>query len=235
MPDRVVPMIHVPDVRATVEWYQSIGFNVLDTYGDEGDGLSFAILSFGNSQVMFNQGGQPSTGRRREVDLYVYTDKVDDIYQQLKSRVDVVEGPHDTFYGMREFIFRDLNRFWLTFAQPSAFKLLMRGAREGNIDLVRRTLQNSTLKPEPLTSALAVASASNNTEVVEILKRAGAVPPAEVDFETLQSYAGKYKHDEGFEINVSYENGKLFAAPGSQELLSLLALDKTTFKPIFFD
>jgi orotate phosphoribosyltransferase len=32
--------------------------------------------------------------------------------------VDVIEGLHDTFYGMREFTIRDLNRFWITFGQP---------------------------------------------------------------------------------------------------------------------
>lgn len=116
---RVVPMIHVPDVRATVAWYTAIGFKVIDTYGDGGEGLSFAILSFGTTEVMFNSGGQPGTRDRREVDLYVYTDNVDDLYRRLKDRVDVVERPHDTFYGMREFIFRDLNRFWLTFAQAA--------------------------------------------------------------------------------------------------------------------
>jgi hypothetical protein len=25
---------------------------------------------------------------------------------------------HDAFYGMREFIIRDLNRFWMTFGEP---------------------------------------------------------------------------------------------------------------------
>src|SRR5438034_11566833 len=103
MAEKVVPMIHVPDVRATVDWYQDIGFTVTETYGNDSDGLSFAILSFGNSQVMFNQGGQPSTRHRREVDLYVYADDVDDLYRRLKDRVDVEAGLHDTFYGMREF------------------------------------------------------------------------------------------------------------------------------------
>src|SRR5262249_51040544 len=42
---------------------------------------------------------------------------VDDLYQSLKDRVEVVEGLHNTFYGMREFIIRDLNRFWITFGQ----------------------------------------------------------------------------------------------------------------------
>jgi uncharacterized glyoxalase superfamily protein PhnB len=117
MVEKVVPMIHVPDVRATVDWYDSIGFTVTDTYADGGEGLSFAFLSFGSSEVMFSSGGQPSNQKRREVDLYVYVNNVDDIYGKLKDRVEIVKGLHDTFYGMREFIIRDLNRFWLTFAQ----------------------------------------------------------------------------------------------------------------------
>ena len=66
---------------------------------------------------MFNQGGRASSERRREVDLYVDTEAVDELYQRLKDRVDVVQVPHDTHYGMRELIIRDLNRFWITFGQ----------------------------------------------------------------------------------------------------------------------
>jgi len=48
MRKKVVRMIHVPDVRATVHWYQSIGFTVVATYADEtGEGLSFGLVSFG--------------------------------------------------------------------------------------------------------------------------------------------------------------------------------------------
>jgi predicted lactoylglutathione lyase len=35
LPKKVVPMIHVPDVRATVAWYEKIGFTVKSTYADE--------------------------------------------------------------------------------------------------------------------------------------------------------------------------------------------------------
>jgi len=68
--EHVVPMIHVPDVRATVNWYESISFRAVATY-DNGtpDGLSFAIMGFGTGQVMFIQGGETSDKRRREVDL----------------------------------------------------------------------------------------------------------------------------------------------------------------------
>jgi uncharacterized glyoxalase superfamily protein PhnB len=241
MAEKVVPMIHVPDVRATVDWYQGIGFTVTETYGNDGGGLSFAILSFGSSQVMFNQGGQSSTRHRREVDLYVYTDNVDDLYRRLKNRVEVVEGPHDTFYGMREFIFRDLNRFWITFGRPSFFEVLMTGVREGNTEVVRDVLavarDNGGLKPETLTAALAVAPAGHNqnAEIREMLKKAGAVPPPEVDAENLQSYVGQYKGEQGFEINLTLKDGKLFAALGNQQPLSLMAVDQITFRPIAFD
>ena len=58
-------MIHVPDVRATVEWYKDIGFEVVATYADEpGEELTFAIVAFGDSQVMFNEDGEPSTKQR---------------------------------------------------------------------------------------------------------------------------------------------------------------------------
>lgn len=118
MTRNATPMIHVPDVRATADWYAGIGFTIEETYVDGGDGLSFAILRYGAGRVMFNSGGSPSAARRREVDLYVDVDDVEAIHERLKDRVEIVEGLHDTFYGMRELIIRDPNRFWITFGQP---------------------------------------------------------------------------------------------------------------------
>ena len=110
-------MIHVPDVSATVAWYASIGFKVVRQNEEDGE-VNWAKLSFGNSEIMFNSGGKPSTEGRREVDLYITTDDVDELYRRLKERVQVVEHLYDAFYGMREFIIRDVNGFWVTFGQP---------------------------------------------------------------------------------------------------------------------
>ena len=116
MAHSVTPVIHVPDVAATVEWYRQLGFTVEDQ--NECDGvLDWAMLCFGDTYVMFNAGGQPSTADRREVDLYVCIDEVDGFYAHEKDGFEIVEEPHDTFYGMREFIVRDLNGFWVTFGQ----------------------------------------------------------------------------------------------------------------------
>ncbi|HJP94144.1 MAG TPA: VOC family protein [Pyrinomonadaceae bacterium] len=235
MSKKVVPMIHVPDVRATVDWYESIGFRAVATYGNERDGLSFAIVAFGDSQVMFNQGGETSEKRRREVDLYVYTDHVDDLYAELKDRVDIVEKPHNTFYGMREVIIRDLNRFWITFAEESAFGLLMGGVSESKPEPVRQAIASGQLKLETLNVALAVAIEKKNDEIAELLKSAGATPPPAIALETLQRYVGKYRCAQGPEVEIIVNEGKLFARPGNQELVTLWPLDQTRFKPAAFD
>jgi len=235
MTHKVVPMIHVADVGAAVDWYTQIGFKVLATYGDDGEGPGFAMLSFGSSQVMFNGGGRPSKHHRREVDLYVYTDNVDDLYELHKDRVEVVEPPHDSFYGMRELIVRDPNGFWVTFGQPSAFESLITGVREGDVDSARAALDRSAVKPETLTAALLTATAGGHAEIVEMLKAAGAVPPPEVDAAILRSYVGRYKNEAGIEIEVILKDGKLFGALGSDEPLTLMALDQLTFRPVTFD
>jgi len=118
---RVTPMIHVPDVRRAVDWYRDVGFTVDDVFEeDDGDGVTFAVVRFGDTQVFLDCGGTAIDATRREVDLYVHTTGVDALYERLRSRVDVVEAPHDTFYGAHELIIRDLNGFWITFGEPAS-------------------------------------------------------------------------------------------------------------------
>jgi len=232
---KVVPMIHVPDVRATVEWYESIGFEVVATYGDEtGENFSFAIVSYGDTQVMFNTGGEPSDKRRREVDLYVYTDDVDQIHEQLKARVEVIEGPHDTFYGMREVIVRDLNRFWITFGQENVYATLMSGIHDGDLARARAALESGKVGAESLNVALAFASATEkkSQDIVDLLTGAGAQPLPPVDNETLQSYAGTYEGDHGFRVEITLAEGRLFVAAPGGEPMSFWPLNQTTFIPV---
>ena len=116
----VTPMLHVPDVRATVAWYEAIGFAVVTTHDDRNDGMDFALLSYRNSQLMLSAGGRSSTEHRRDVDLYIRTDDVDGLHQRLRDHVEVCVPLGDTFYGAREFIVRDPNGFWITFGQQVA-------------------------------------------------------------------------------------------------------------------
>ena len=131
---RADAMIRVPDVRATVDWYRSIGFELEGEYEIDAS-AAWAGLSFGRSYLMFIPGG--TKGKDREVSLWFRTDRVDDLYDALKQRQlgrasAVLEGNapkipearfkadlHDTFYGEREFTIVDLNGYELSFAQPA--------------------------------------------------------------------------------------------------------------------
>lgn len=114
--------------------------------------------------------------------------------------------------------------------------VLLAGARDGNSELVRIALAKGGLKPETLTQALVAAQADEKkAEIAALLKKAGAVPPPEIPAEVLQSYVGKYKSEQGLEINVTIKDGKFYAAPANQQPFALMASDKNTFRPVDFD
>jgi uncharacterized glyoxalase superfamily protein PhnB len=116
MAQRVTPMIRVADLRATLDWYTAVGFTVVGTHADDGV-VDWAQLAFGEGRVMFNAGGCVSENRR-EVDLYVHAERVDELFARIREKVVVIEPPHDTFYGMRDFIVQDPSGFWVTFGEP---------------------------------------------------------------------------------------------------------------------
>jgi hypothetical protein len=112
--------------------------------------------------------------------------------------------------------------------------VLMAGVRESNADLVKIALDAGGATAPTLTAALALSSTEEkNAAITEMLKKAGAQPPLEVDAATLQTYTGTYRGDPGPEITVSVKDGKLFATLG-RDAYQMMALDKTTFRPIAF-
>jgi hypothetical protein len=64
--------------------------------------MTWAAVTFGDGEFMLNCGGTSSDAERREVDLYITTNDVNDLYERLKDRAEIVEGIHDTFYERRE-------------------------------------------------------------------------------------------------------------------------------------
>ena len=93
--------------------------------------------------------------------------------------------------------------------------MLLSAAREGKAELARAALEKKDgLKPETLSAALATATRNKHDAVVELLKEAGAKPPAEVKVsaETLQSYAGVYRNERGSEMTFRVKDGSSWAA-----------------------
>jgi uncharacterized glyoxalase superfamily protein PhnB len=124
---RVTPMLRVPDVGSALTWYVSLGFTERGRH-EEGGILYWAMLSFGNAELMLNRG---STDQDPAVALWFYVERVSDMYEVLKARqlhaaqsrdesaVEFVQHLSEPPYGGREFTIRDPNGFSLYFLGPA--------------------------------------------------------------------------------------------------------------------
>jgi hypothetical protein len=116
----------------------------------------------------------------------------------------------------------------------AANDVLSTATREGNADLVRTALAK-TISPANLTAALIMASDGEpKTQIIELLKGAGAKPAMALPDAVMESYVGKYKTDTGTEITITRRDALLLAASPGQNTLRLFALDEKTFRPPAF-
>lgn len=147
----------------------------------------------------------------------------------------------DTFYGATAMTWAidkghtGVVRAILAKSAEDAGSALMAGVRGGNVEMVSAALETGKLPADTLTAALVAAVADEKkAPIADMLRKAGAVPPPEVDAATLQSYAGKYKGEPGPEINIALKDGKLVGMGGGPPL-TLIPIDQKTFRPAEFD
>ena len=149
----------------------------------------------------------------------------------------------DTFYGATAMTWALQNNHYgvvralLEKDATGVGDVLTTGAREGKVELVEIALARGGTNAETLTAALsAVTDDKEKAAIAEMLRKAGAKPPIELDAATLQSYVGRYKADERpSEIAISVKDGKVFATPMGQGAFRLMATDKVSFRPVEFD
>jgi len=142
----------------------------------------------------------------------------------------------DTFYGevpigwalSRDHV--EIVRLLLDKGASGIERVLMSGVQDGNLEIVKIALAKGGLKPETLNSALRRASAGTNKEIIELLKKAGAVAvEVSVEPEILKSYTGLYKNDQVGELTIDVKAGKLVGTVGGQNWFSTAALSKNSF------
>lgn len=124
---KLTPNISVADVNAAVEYYRDIlGFTLLASVPETGT-FNWAMVGRDDIAVMF----QTPASIEEELPLlkgsltgnatvlYISTDDVQALYQELREKANVVMEMTTTFYGATEFAVRDPNGFVLTFAERS--------------------------------------------------------------------------------------------------------------------
>jgi uncharacterized glyoxalase superfamily protein PhnB len=124
---KLTPNLMVEDVQRTLAFYQqTLGFEVVTTVPDAAP-FDFAIVRRDGVELMFQS--RPSlsddvpalTGSPigASQTVYIEVTGIDALYAQLQGKVEIVVDLHSTFYGTREFYFRDVNGYVLSFSEAA--------------------------------------------------------------------------------------------------------------------
>lgn len=123
----LTPNVIVNDVNKTLAYYtQKLGFTTLATVPEEGT-FNWAMASRDGVTLMFQslhsiQEDLPELGIKTLGALgtfFVDMSGIDDLYQSLKGTVDIISDMRVTFYGKKEFTIRDLDGYFITFAEDA--------------------------------------------------------------------------------------------------------------------
>jgi len=118
------PNIFVGSMDETINFYKSIGFQLVMTVPETGDNLIWAMMTNGNVTFMFQSfeslGDElPQISRQNGASmlLYINIKKIREYFELIKDKVTVLKGLDKTFYGATEFSILDNNNYVLTFAE----------------------------------------------------------------------------------------------------------------------
>jgi uncharacterized glyoxalase superfamily protein PhnB len=118
------PNIFTNDMKATVAFYQLLGFKITMSVPEEGDDLVWAMMTDGSVTMMFqtfeslaDDLPEISRGKGGSLLLYINVKNIRSFFDELEGKVTVLKGLETTFYGATEFSILDNNGYVLTFAQ----------------------------------------------------------------------------------------------------------------------
>jgi catechol 2,3-dioxygenase-like lactoylglutathione lyase family enzyme len=109
--NRLIPMLPVRSMPASVEFYCKLGFSVEQRNDDWG----WAMLRFDECRLMVDQSINVQPRAPRLSVIYLYPENIVDYHRQLRSNGISVPDLDVTFYGMTEFRLDDPdgNRLWI--------------------------------------------------------------------------------------------------------------------------
>ena len=124
----LTPNLMVENVNETLNYYRGVlGFEMISSVPatEEGE-LAWAMVRKDDVELMFQEEDnlkkdlpelrheEPGGG----FTLFLKMEGINALYDQLYEKADIVDEMRETFYGMREFTIRDVNGYYITFAEP---------------------------------------------------------------------------------------------------------------------
>lgn len=108
---RLIPMLPVRSMPASVEFYRKLGFEV----EQRNDDWRWAMLASGDCRLMVDESIDAHPGLPRSGVLYLYPDDIRAYHASLRENGVDVPAPERTFYDMTEFRIDDPdgNHLWI--------------------------------------------------------------------------------------------------------------------------
>jgi catechol 2,3-dioxygenase-like lactoylglutathione lyase family enzyme len=109
--NRLIPMLPVRSVPASIDFYRKLGFSVEQRRDDWG----WAMLRFDECRLMVDQSINVHPHAPRQSVLYLYPENMVEYHQQARNNGLAVPDLDVTFYGMTEFRVQDPdgNLLWI--------------------------------------------------------------------------------------------------------------------------
>ena len=122
--ETLTPNIFVTDIKATVAFYETLGFKISMSVPETGEHLVWVMMNNGSVNMMFqtydslaNELPEISRKDGGSLLLYINVKNIRAYFDQLQDKVTVLKGLETTFYGATEFSIKDNNGYVLTFAE----------------------------------------------------------------------------------------------------------------------
>lgn len=125
MYETITANIMVKNVTETIKFYEDyLGFKKVLSVPEDGEKLDFAIVARDKISLMFQEQqnllSEYPTLQKGNITptftLFITVDDVQKVYNELKNKVQIAVGLHQTFYGRDEFAISDNNGNILTIA-----------------------------------------------------------------------------------------------------------------------
>ena len=109
--NRLIPMLPVSSVPASIEFYQKLGFSVEHKNDDWG----WAMLCLDECRLMVDQSINIQREAPRQSVLYMYPEDILEYHKQVRRNGVAAPDLDVTFYGLTEFRIDDPdgNRLWI--------------------------------------------------------------------------------------------------------------------------
>ncbi|MBC7898712.1 MAG: VOC family protein [Saprospiraceae bacterium] len=109
--NRLIPMLPVKHIAASIDFYQKLGFSV----ENRNDEWRWAMLGFDDCRLMVDQSINNHPDAPRQGIIYLYPENVEEYHRQVRGNGLEIPDLETTFYGLTEFRIDDPdgNRLWI--------------------------------------------------------------------------------------------------------------------------